>query len=88
MRVLCNYFAEEIEGEIVVGRWCDPERTVFDFDGQFRIRCDDGYIFRVSGHVCTIEVLEGSTADLARIPGVVYRADEARVLPAPGCCAR
>ena len=72
MRVLCHYLAEEVEGEIIAGSWCDAECTVFDFDGRFRIRCDDGAIVRVWGYNCSIEVLEGSAADLRSMPGIVY----------------
>ena len=73
MRVLCEWRAELIEGEIVAGNWCDPERTVFDFDGTFTVRCDDGEVFRVNGWMGSIEVLDGSVEDLHSLKRVVYR---------------
>ena len=72
MRVLCECLAEEIEGEIVAGTWCDPEHTVFDF-GTFLIRCDDGELFRVNGWMGHIQVLDGSEDDLRSVEKVVYR---------------
>jgi hypothetical protein len=50
MRVLCSALdGSEVEGFVIGGEVLNAELGSFDLDATFKVRCDDGEVFKVNG---------------------------------------
>jgi hypothetical protein len=61
MRVICcGPEGSEVEGLVIGGEVLDAELGSFDLDATFKIRCDDGVVFKVNGWQVDVEILESA----------------------------
>jgi hypothetical protein len=61
MRVICcGPDGNEVEGLVIGGDLLDAELGSFDLDATFRIRCDDGVVFKVNGWQVDVEIVDSA----------------------------
>jgi hypothetical protein len=60
-RVLCELFAESIEGVVVRRDGSYVPEADLDLDSAFIVRCDDGVCFTVHGWVVDVEIISTET---------------------------
>jgi len=61
MRVICcGPDCSEIEGLVIGGEVLDAELGSFDLDATFKIRCDDGVVFKVHGWQVDVEIVDSA----------------------------
>jgi len=59
MRVICSApDGSYLEGLIISGEGFDVEKGSFDLDATFKVRCDDGEVFKVNGWQVDVEILD------------------------------
>lgn len=61
MRVLCSApDGSYVEGLVIGGEGLDVEKGSFDLDATFKVRCDDGEVFKVNGWLVDVEVVDSA----------------------------